>query len=120
MVAARDELERALASSGVAQVRVAGGSMSPTVELGASVRVMRRAPRVGDVVLLASPGGYTLHRLVARLGPRFVHAGDAPRSEGGLCRAGDVLAVAELPSRTPPLALRARAIASALAGLIIR
>jgi hypothetical protein len=109
-------LEQILAEGREAQVRVMGDSMAPTLEPGADVRVVRRRPLPGEVVLLRSPDGFTLHRLVAILGPRWVHAGDAPGASGGLCRPGDVVAVAELPTRVLPLRERIRLVTSAILG----
>jgi hypothetical protein len=107
-------VEEALARHGLATVRVATPSMAPTLLVGETVEVRAGAPSLGEVVLLRARGELMVHRLVARLpGLRFVHAGDAPTAQPGLCRAADVLGVAELPCRMPSpqrraaLALRA-------------
>jgi hypothetical protein len=113
-------LERALGRGDEVLVRVAGASMAPTVPLGAEVLVRARAPRPGEVVLLRSPEGFTLHRLVARLRGRWVHVGDAPGCGPGLCRPRDVLAVAALPPRLPSLPVRVRLVAQALAASLRR
>jgi hypothetical protein len=111
-----DEARRRLARGEAVRVRVAGGSMAPTLPLGAEVLARAGAPRVGDVVLLATAGEPIVHRLVARLGPLFVHAGDAPGGGAGLCRARDVLGVVdEVARRVPPPGARARSVARALA-----
>jgi hypothetical protein len=98
---------RGLAEAGLITVRVATGSMAPTLRAGEAVLVRAGTPAEGDVVLLRAAGALTLHRLVARLGPRWVHAGDAPGVQAGLCRPGDVLGVADLPRRPSPLPRRA-------------
>ncbi len=115
MVEAPATLEASLHARKPVSVRVLTGSMAPTVLAGATVTARAGKPALGDVVLVRSPDGFTLHRLIARLGPRWVHAGDAPGSGAGLCRARDVLAVAELPRRVPGRRARALAILDALA-----
>jgi len=114
--AAAAEVRRRLARGEAVRVRVAGASMAPTLALGAEVLARAGRPRVGDVVLLETPGEPIVHRLVARLGPLFVHAGDAPGAGVGLCRAGDVLGVVgEVGRRVPPRATQAIALGRALA-----
>src|SRR5688572_7652860 len=88
-----------LARGAAVTVRVGSASMSPTAAVGERVTVRPGRGRIGDVVLLRAPGCFVLHRLVARLPGRLVHAGDAPGSRAGLCRPGDVLGVADLPHR---------------------
>jgi hypothetical protein len=109
----------ALDRHGVVQVRVVTTSMVPTLRPGDTVLVRAAAPVLGDVVLLDTPGGPTLHRLVARFGLcgrlRWVHAGDAPQADGGLAAPDTVLGVAELDRSLPPLSRRVRLIGSALA-----
>ncbi|HUS63371.1 MAG TPA: S24/S26 family peptidase [Kofleriaceae bacterium] len=100
------EAARGLAEVGLITVRVATGSMAPTLCAGETVLVRAAPPSVGDVVLLHAAGALTLHRLVARVGARWVHAGDAPGVQAGLCRSGDVLGVADLPRRPSPLVRR--------------
>jgi hypothetical protein len=111
---------RALDGGGAVLVRVATASMRPTLEPGARVLVRRGEPRVGDVVLVRGAGELTLHRLIARLGARAVHAGDADGAGGGLCRLADVIGVAELPRQVPGVRLRARLVAGALARAALR
>ena len=84
-------------------VKVVTGSMSPTLRPGESVPVRRGIPALGDVVLLDTAGAPTLHRLVARLGPRWVHAGDLAGAGAGWCRDRDILGIAALPRRAPGL-----------------
>src|SRR5438067_4187643 len=103
------DLLRALAEHGQASVRLAGGSMAPTVAEGESVLVRRAEPSLGDVVVIQARDGLLIHRLVARLpGGRWVHLGDAPGALPGVCRDGEVLATAELPRRAPPRLSRLR------------
>lgn len=113
-----NEVLAALARHGVVLVRVATGSMRPTLEVGAQVTVRQAAPQIGVVALVGGPEGFILHRLVARLGfgasARWVHAGDAPGSGGGLCAPREVLGVAEVARELPPLSRRARLVLSAL------
>ncbi len=89
-------------------VEVITGSMAPTLRPGQSVPVRRGTPAVGDVVLLDTPGAPTLHRLVAKVGARWVHAGDMLGAGAGWCRERDILAIAALPRRTPGLLAQAR------------
>jgi hypothetical protein len=97
------DLLRALAEHGHASVRLAGGSMAPTVADGESVLVRRTDCRVGDVAVIQAREGLLVHRLVARLpGGRWVHLGDCAGAVPGVCRDGEVLARAELPRRPPP------------------
>src|SRR6185436_15418721 len=97
------DLLRALAEHGQASVRLAGGSMAPTVAQGESVLVRAAPPALGDVVVIRAAEGLLVHRLVAQLpGGRWVHAGDMPGALPGVCRADEVLATAELPRRAPP------------------
>jgi hypothetical protein len=103
------DLPRALAEHGHAEVKVAGGSMAPTVAEGESVLVKPAPPALGDVVVIRAAGGLLVHRLVAQLpGGRWVHAGDSEGALPGLCRAEEVLGRAELPRRRPALLRRAR------------
>jgi hypothetical protein len=113
-------LVAALAGGRPVAVRVATGSMAPTVRAGDSVTARSGAARAGDVVLVRSREGFTLHRLVARLGPRWVHAGDAHGSGAGLCRPDDVLAVADLPPRLPAWPRRLTSVARAVASSLLR
>lgn len=107
---AREALER----HGRVVVRVGSSSMQPTLVLGESVVVERRAPRVGEVALLATPGQPTLHRLIARVGRRWVHAGDARAARPGMALDEEVLGVADLPARVPPLGRRLALVGAAL------
>src|SRR6185503_11898163 len=114
-----NEVLAALARHGTVVVRVASGSMLPTVKVGESVTVRAAPPRLGEVALLrVQTGGFLLHRLVAqlRLGPftRWVHAGDAPGAGAGLCAADEVLGLAELDGRVPARLQRARWVLAAL------
>jgi HEAT repeats len=96
------DLLRALAEHGHASVRLAGGSMAPTVAQGESVLVRRARPALGDVVVIQARDGLLVHRLVARLpGGRWVHLGDAAGALPGVCRDQEVVATAELPRRAP-------------------
>jgi hypothetical protein len=96
------DLLRALAEHGHASVRLAGGSMAPTVAQGDSVLVRQARPELGDVVVIQAREGLIVHRLVARLpGGRWVHLGDADGALPGVCSDGEVLATAELPRRAP-------------------
>jgi hypothetical protein len=104
----------ALERHGRVVVRVGSSSMQPTLVLGESVTVERRAPSAGEVALLDTPGVPTLHRLIARVGRRWVHAGDARHAEAGLAFDEQILGVAELPAELPPLGRRLRLIGSAL------
>jgi len=116
-----DELRRRLRDQGAALVTVATGSMAPTLNAGESVTVRRASAQAGDVALIVGPAGLTLHRLIARLpGParRWVHAGDAAGAGAGLCRAEEIVAIAELPRRLPGVARRARLLALALIAAI--
>jgi HEAT repeats/Peptidase S24-like len=103
-----DGLERALAERGCACLRVAGGSMSPTVAEGGEVMVRRGRASLGDVVVLRARGELIVHRLVARLGPRWVHKGDREGALPGLCRDDEVLGLAELPREPPSPSRRLR------------
>jgi hypothetical protein len=100
---ARDVTLRLLAEGRPVTVRVASGSMEPTLARGDRVVVERRAPSVGDVVLIRGAREFVLHRLVARIAipgyRRFVHRGDAPRSRPALCRAEEIAGVAATPPR---------------------
>jgi hypothetical protein len=102
-----------LARGRVVRVVVETGSMAPTLAPGDAVLVERRPPRLGDVVLIDTHPGPTLHRLVARLPGRWVHAGDAS-SEVGLARDQDVIGVADTPSRPPGLAKQISSLWAAL------
>lgn len=84
------------------RVRVATGSMAPTVGIGDEVTVWALPARVGDVALLRTGDAFTLHRLVARAWGRWVHKGDAPGAWPGLAGDADVVGVAELARRPPP------------------
>ncbi len=72
-----------------------GESMSPSLARGARVSLdLSREARVGEVVLIQPRDGSTpvLHRLLLRLGPFVVHAGDHPRATAGIARATQVVA----------------------------
>lgn len=118
-----DVVSSALAAGRDVEVTVAGGSMRPTIEPGAKVVVSSAAPLVGQVVLMLAGGGFLLHRIVARLTVagviRFVHVGDLAGSRAGLCRPSDILGVARLPVRTPPLLRRAQLTLGALSRALI-
>ena len=83
-------------------IDVAGGSMAPTIEMGAKVNVVglpeAAAVDVGDIIHVATPDAAVLllHRAMCvfeERGQRFViHQGDAPGSTFGTCRRADVLA----------------------------
>jgi hypothetical protein len=118
------EARARLARGEMVSVRVAGGSMEPTLPREAAVLARAGRPRVGDVVLLETHGELVVHRLVARLGPLFVHAGDAPGSAAGLCRARDLLGVVDdvrrvSPSRIARVGHVGRALARALRAKIV-
>jgi hypothetical protein len=103
------DLQRALAEHGHASVKLAGGSMAPTLAEGESVLVRAGEPRLGDVVVIRTREDYLVHRLVAQLpGGRWVHRGDRPGALPGLCRDHDILGLAELPRRLAPFSRRLR------------
>jgi hypothetical protein len=105
----RSDLQRALAEHGHASVKLAGGSMAPTLAVGESVLVHAAEPRLGDVVVIRTREDYLVHRLVAQLpGGRWVHRGDNPDALPGLCRGADILGRAELPRRLAPFSRRLR------------
>lgn len=68
-------------------VEVSSGSMSPGIPRGAVVRIepLSGRPASGEVVLIESPSGYTLHRVigVSRDG-LVVHQGDLAGTRAGL------------------------------------
>jgi hypothetical protein len=107
-------VRRKLAGAGLVEVRVATGSMAPTLRAGQSVIVRAGEPEVGDVVLIEHAGAVTLHRLVARVGSRFVHAGDAEGVGAGLCAARDIVGIAELPKKPVGQVKRLKLTASAI------
>jgi len=75
-------LERALAS-GDLEVVARGISMRPALRAGDRVRLAQRAPRRGDVALVALADRVVLHRLVGRRGRHWRVRGDAhPRCDG--------------------------------------
>ena len=75
-------LERALAA-GDLEVVARGISMRPALRAGDRVRLALRAPRRGDVALVALADRVVLHRLVGRRGQRWLVRGDAhPRCDG--------------------------------------
>jgi hypothetical protein len=114
-----DGLERALAEQGCARLRVAGGSMTPTVAEGGEVMVRRGRASLGDVVVLRARDELIVHRLVARLGPRWVHKGDCEGALPGLCRDDEVLGLAELPRARPSPARRLRWMLMALSRALL-
>lgn len=94
-----DDLRAELDRRGFAAVRVEGGCMSPALRPGEAALVhRRRRPRVGDVVLIDVQGLPETHRLIGRLGSRFLHAGDAS-AEAGLASEAQVLGLVETPPR---------------------
>ena len=100
------ELTRQLARNpGGTWVTCIGRSMEPTIALGDRVRVEAcDRPRPGDVVLLQSPAGYILHRMIARLPGTdlLLHIGDSPVCTGpGLARMSRIIGRADLPRRPP-------------------
>lgn len=96
------ETRRALAEQGAVSVRVDGGCMEPLLPRGRRVTVLAaRAFREGDVALIDARGTLLLHRLVGRVGRRFLHRGDSP-SPLGVAGPGDLLGVvAGVPRRVP-------------------
>lgn len=120
----RQQLAVDLLERGELTVTAAGGSMAPTLPVGARVRVVAATVvTAGDVALLrvtAAPG-FLLHRIVARLpGGYLVHRGDAPGASAGLARARDVLGRADLPRRSVGTRERMRGILAALRARVIR
>jgi signal peptidase I len=73
----------ALKKSGTAMVTVAGGSMSPLLDIGDKVYVEFSRPasyRIGDTVVFPVPNSLMIHRIVGSFptlkGKFFVHKGD--------------------------------------------
>jgi hypothetical protein len=90
---ARGLLERAL-GEGPVEVRALGVSMRPWLRSGERILLERRAPRRGDVALVALEGRLLLHRLVRRREGHWLVAGDGRREVDGWVDEADVLAVA--------------------------
>jgi len=82
-------------------VRARGVSMRPTLRPGDGVRLERRAPRRGDVALVAVGGRLVLHRLVRRRSDRWLVWGDARPAPDGWVDAEAVLAVATARRTVP-------------------
>ena len=124
MEASAEQIVAALRGGRPVVVTVASGSMSPTLATGDRVVVRAGSPEVGDVVLIRGAGPPILHRLIAvlRVGPlgRCVHTGDAAGARAGLCRAEDLLGVAELPRRRPTRGAQLHHLLSVLLGRITR
>jgi hypothetical protein len=88
--------------------------MEPTIPRGARVRVIPiDRIRIGDVILFQGGERLVLHRVLARLGPLLVHAGDAGGAPS-LIRRDRVIARALTPRRAPPLRRRLSALRAAL------
>jgi hypothetical protein len=114
------DLLRALAEHGYASLKMAGGSMSPTLSAGDSVVVRRGRARLGDVVVIDARGEWLVHRLVAQLpGRRWVHAGDHAGALPGVCHDDEVVACAELPRKRPRRLQRLRFLALAVARALL-
>ncbi len=94
--------------------------MGSTVTFGQSVVVKSLTPQVGDVVLFASNQEPILHRLVARVGTYFLHAGDGSVSSASLARERDVIGVAIGFYRKPTLRQRYLAVKRVAAGILNR
>lgn len=86
-------LERALAS-GALEVVARGISMRPALRAGDRVRLAARAPRLGDVALVALADRVVLHRLVRRRGAQWLVRGDARPCGDGWVGEERILAVA--------------------------
>jgi len=119
----RQQLARDLLERGELVVTVAGGSMAPTLPIGARVIVRPLPARAGDVGLFrvtASPG-FLLHRVIARLpGGYVVHAGDRPGARAGVARARDLLGRADVPWQPLGAGIRAKALLGALLARLSR
>jgi hypothetical protein len=65
------------AGGGVGRLRVAGGSMGPTLTAGDVVRVRAGArPRLGDIVVARTAGGLVVHRVIGHRDERVLLRGD--------------------------------------------
>lgn len=119
-----EEIIAALSRGDEVSVEAAGESMSPTLRRGERVNVQPWRARLGEVVLIRGRDGFVLHRMIARLSlggiGRFIHRGDAPGAQPGLCRCEDVLGVAELPPRRVTLLDQLQAISTLLRSRIRR
>jgi hypothetical protein len=85
--------------AGPVEIRARGVSMRPLLRSGDRVRLEARAPRRGDVALVALDERLVLHRLVRRRGARWLVRGDArPRADGWVA-SDRILAVATARGR---------------------
>ena len=86
-------------------VSCAGRSMEPTIELGDRVRIEACSParvRAGDIVLIESPGGHVLHRVVFCIPATgwLLHIGDSEACRApGVAHTSQLIGRAALPRR---------------------
>ena len=85
----KDSLEH-----GTVEIRTRGLAMRPLLEPGDRVRLERRAPRAGDVVLVEIGERMVLHRLVRRRGRTWWVRGENAAVALGCVHEDQVLAVA--------------------------
>lgn len=76
---ARLALEWNLDDHAAVRLRVTGRCMEPCLKEGDVVWLLRRTPRVGDVVLASLPHGLRLHRLLFKLP---IHRGWRTKGDG--------------------------------------
>ena len=115
-------LPTVLSLRGEAWITVAGGSMSPTVQIGERVRIVPCTHAYpGDVVLFGGGDHLLLHRVLARLpGGRFVHAGDCPGALPGLAHERNLVGRATLAAWRPPIRRRLHAVISTISAALAR
>lgn len=89
----RRHIEGSLAR-GPVEIRTRGIAMRPLLRPGDRVRLERRAPRRGDVALIALAERMVLHRLVRRRGETWLVRGDAPGPSEAWVHRDQVVAVA--------------------------
>ena len=79
------------------EIRVSGSCMEPSLPEGSRVRLRwpDPPPRVGDIVLLKTPSGLRLHRVLIRLGSRIRTKGDRGVYLDPAGSARDVIAVCD-------------------------
>lgn len=102
-----------------AHIDVSGSCMEPALVEGARV-LLKPGPgpvRLGDVVLLRTPGGLRLHRVLLRFGDRIRTKGDRGTYLDPAGSAGDIIAICDM---TESRALRVVRAACSLVRVLTR